>query len=154
MMPHQRLRFRENVNRKRSGGNIKPQSKRILRLKTSPLPEMLVKPEGSQGHQGKPLFSGFMLSSYKVSIIVLPGCGFFFFWKHGIFQLKKSSWGNVQTASGIHSIPEGLALKTHLLLGTTDIPYCLPQNIFVLIYKIFWLIKYSWGRVSASRVLA
>lgn len=42
-----------------------------------PLPEMLVKPNSSvaKAHQGTPLFSRFVVSSYKGPILLVFGCG-------------------------------------------------------------------------------
>lgn len=58
-----------------------------------PLPEMLVKPNScvAKEHQGTPLFSRFVVSSYKgPTILLVFGCGTRgAFGKHGIFLFKK-----------------------------------------------------------------
>ena len=65
--------------------NVKNSKQTNSETQVIPLPEMLVKPNtgAAKAHQGTPLFSRFVVSSYKGPILLRFGCG-----TRGLFRSK------------------------------------------------------------------
>lgn len=142
MMSRKWFSFSENVNRKRSHGNRKPQSKRISRFRWVSYQRGWLN-QTAEGPRPSRKASVLRLDAlppvrHRLCIWVWSEGNF---WKHHKLQQKNCSWGNVKTPQA-HPISEGL-LGTCLLLVWVTLLSPLPNN-FALTSKILFRVNLSW----------
>lgn len=142
MMSRKWFSFSENVNRKRSHGNRKPQSKRISRFRWVSYQRGWLN-QTAEGPRPSRKASVLGLDALLLwDIDYASGCG-----PRGLlgsiisFNKRNCSWGNVKTPQA-HPIPEGL-LGTCLLLVWVTLLSPLPNN-FALTSKILFRVNLSW----------